>query len=249
MKSLRVASALGLVPALFLFAAQGCRTSGVYQASEGPGERPGPSSVRDQRDRAPQAITAPIGESCSSGDPNKLCLAIRYVAYQNGGGDPTVSESEAIENIRKVNRVWEACEIQFQIDEYIPVAPGDYDLKYRTANSSELSAIRRAFASARALLVTTTGAWDRAGTLGRTGANAWTSMPGAGPFGVVMEEPVATYSNIIGHELGHYLNLGHTSDKANLMNPIIYTSSTKIYQSQCTEARSAAAFFWKRMLR
>jgi hypothetical protein len=75
-------------------------------------------------------------------------------------------------------------------------------------------------------------------------------MPGGGgPFGAILERPVASFANIIAHELGHYLNLYHVSDATDIMNPIIYSSSTKLTSSQCATARSAASFFWSKMYR
>jgi hypothetical protein len=68
-------------------------------------------------------------------------------------------------------------------------------------------------------------------------------------MGVVMEQPVGAYPNIIAHELGHYLNLGHVSDSANVMNPIIYSNSTRVDPSQCEAARAAATYWWTNMIR
>jgi len=70
-----------------------------------------------------------------------------------------------------------------------------------------------------------------------------------GPFGVVLEQSVATYGSIVAHELGHYLNLQHTSDAYNIMSPIIYTNSLTLTGDQCAEARATALSFWGNMLR
>jgi predicted Zn-dependent protease len=64
-----------------------------------------------------------------------------------------------------------------------------------------------------------------------------------------MESAVGTYANIIAHELGHYLNLDHWEDKANVMNAVIYEKSSKLLQEQCVTARAAISYYWKAMLR
>lgn len=191
----------------------------------------------------------PVGDSCVSDDPNKLCLSLKYVAYKDSADEAVVSQAHAISNVSAINGVFEQCNLAFQIESYLPIVPADAGLKYRTANYSELDEIRTEFRDDSALLVVTTGTWDRTGTLGNSGANAWTTLPGTGPFGAVLERTVGTYPNIIAHELGHYLNLLHVSDTRALMNPVIYTSSTTLYSSQCNTARATAKRFWSRMLR
>ena len=65
----------------------------------------------------------------------------------------------------------------------------------------------------------------------------------------MIERPVGTNGNLVAHELGHYLNLLHVSDSNALMNPIIYARSNRVYSSECETARSAALYFWSRMIR
>jgi hypothetical protein len=203
-------------------------------------------------DPTPTPTTTPstvVGETCHSDDPNKICLALKYVVYVGSNNKPVVTQDEAIQNTKEMNNVWKACNIAFQIDEYAAVVPSEFDLIFNTANYGELDEIRRAFRDDEKLLLTTTGSWNRGGSLGNTGANAWANMPGTTPDGVVLEAPVGTYANIIAHELGHYLNLDHVNDNSDLMSPIIYETSTKLTTSQCNEARSAAKYYWKKMIR
>ncbi|OFZ18671.1 MAG: hypothetical protein A2X94_14280 [Bdellovibrionales bacterium GWB1_55_8] len=195
------------------------------------------------------AVHAAVGPSCQSDDPNWICLGLKYVVYRENGADPIVSELETLKNLEVINNLWSQCNIGFQVDQYVAAGPGEYKLKFRTANISELDEIREAFNDDTALLVVTTGAWDRTGSLGNSGANAWTAMPGGPPYGAILERPVASFSNIIAHEIGHYLNLLHADDSTFLMNPIIYKRSTRISSADCRRARSAARDFWSKMLR
>jgi hypothetical protein len=189
-----------------------------------------------------------LGTSCSSDDPNKICLAVSFVAYSKDGKE-VVTEAQAEQDIQGINKVWEQCGVAFELDKYAAVNPVDYKLDYNTRNQADLDDVRRAFMDNETLLVTVTGTWDRTGTLGNTGANAWTSMPGEGIYGAILEDTVGTFSNIIGHELGHYLSLDHVSDTSNLMNPVIYDSSIQLSQDQCNSARAAAGSYWKAMQR
>lgn len=207
-----------------------------------------PPGDDDEEDKNP--VPDPVvGESCHSSDPHRFCVALKYVVYRDSTDLPIVSQDDAIANIAGINSVWSRCDIAFQIDQFLAVKPSDYGLRYQTANYSELDDIRETFVETSTLLVVTTGTWDRTGSLGSTGANAWTTLPGTTPYGAILERPVGTYSNIIAHELGHFMNLGHASDTSNLMNPIIYGSSVNLYNSQCESARQAINYFWKKMLR
>jgi hypothetical protein len=201
---------------------------------------------------AQQASTA-ISQAntyCRNDMPNDgICLAVKYVAFVDHSGQPILSEQQAQKNIQGINQIWKQCNIGFKLDEFVPIKPAEFKLRYQIANYKELTDIRNAFADDRSLLVVHTGTWDRSGSLGTTGANAWTAMPGSGPYGAVLERPVSTNSNLIAHELGHYLNLFHISDDLSIMNSVIYQRSTSITDSQCKTARSAALSFWQKALR
>lgn len=194
-----------------------------------------------------------VGTSCQKGnadsDPEHLCLALKYVVYKDSSGEPLMTKSEVISNLKGINSIWKQCNISFQIEELLNVSPDKVDLQFHPSENSELTDIRERFVNKSTLLVVTTGSWDRSGSLGYTEANAWTSMPEDEPLGSILESPVATFSNIVAHELGHYLSLYHVDDSDDLMNPIIYDSSTSISEDQCAEARSAIHSYWQKMLR
>lgn len=184
---------------------------------------------------------------CGDSDSSHLCLALNYVAYQGSGPAMMVSRNQASSNVSQVNTVWAQCHIQFFVEQYSAVDPTTRGLAYQPSTGAELTGVREAFAEANQLLVVTTGQWR--GDLGADGANAWTVLPSVGPFGVVMEGMIGSTSNLIAHELGHYLNLEHANDVYNAMNPIIYGNSINLTDAQCAEARATAISFWSSMLR
>jgi hypothetical protein len=217
-----------------------------HPANPGYPSQPGPSPVPG----IPYPSDEPgsvVGDSCAPG--TNICLGLKYVVYQDATGDPIETDRDAIDNVRDVNSLWRDCGIQFQIERYVPIDPASENLRYRTAHHSELNQIRRKFMDDRTLLVVMTGAWDRSGSLGNTWANAWTNLPGEKVYGSVLERSVSKNPGILAHELGHYLSLDHVSDQSDLMNPIIYRTSTQLRPGQCESARWAAKYFWSKMTR
>lgn len=210
----------------------------------------GTDSVSGPAGSIPPGIVDPEnGSGCEGASTNLICLAVKYVVFQDSSGTPVVSETEARFLIDEINAIWKQCGIQFSLEKYLSIDPYEYGLAYRTANFEDLAKIREIFAESRTLLVVTTGSWNRSGSLGSTGANAWTNLPGNDLYGAILESEVGENENIIAHELGHYLNLLHVTDSYALMNPVIYSNSLNIYDSQCSTARSAALYFWQNMLR
>ena len=197
----------------------------------------------------PSPTSTTVGSSCHSSNSDILCTGLKYVVYTDSKKKPVVTQSQAISNLTVMNKIFAQCQIAFQIDEFLAVDPTLYNLTFNTANDYELDNIRKVFDDSTHLLVVTTGTWNRNGSLGNTGANAWANMPGDSDMGAILEAAVGTYSNIITHEIGHYLNLDHANDSSNLMNPVIYDTSTGLTASQCREARNTINVYWKRMIR
>jgi hypothetical protein len=186
-----------------------------------------------------------VGESCVSGDANKVCLAIHFVAYQDSAGTVTADETEAATIIRTMNQLWAQCDIGFQIQKYEVVDPTAHSLVYGAGSQNQLDQIRTAFKTpADEMLAVTTGPWG-------TAVNAWTNMPGSNVYGAVMENSIVGYGGgiIYAHEFGHYLGLDHVGNTSNLMNAIIYTTSTSLTASQCQAAKSTAKSYWSAMVR
>jgi hypothetical protein len=207
-----------------------------------------PASAEFAADAAATA-RSPAAESCRSSDPNRLCLALKYAVFADDAGPAPITEAQAASAVRSINSVWAKCDVAFQLEQFVIVNPAEAGIRYHIGSYTDLDAVRTAFGSDKTLLIAATGAWDRAGSLGDTGANAWTAMPGGAPYGAVIESSVGNFANIIGHELGHYLNLYHRGDATNLMNPIIYSSSTGLSPDQCRTARETVRGHWQAMLR
>jgi hypothetical protein len=178
-----------------------------------------------------------------------LSLALKFVVFQTSTGDPILARNQADAVVRGVNAIWNQCQVAFQLENFVSVQPSEFDIPFSIANFSDLTDVRKAFGDDHTILVATTGAWDRKGSLGSTTANAWTSMPGSKPYGAVFERPVETNVNLISHELGHYLNLSHVHDELDLMNPVVYSRSVALTPSQCAAARSTVLQYWQNMLR
>ena len=199
---------------------------------------------------APAPAPAPTGsnltgESCISGDPSKICLAVHFVSYVDSAGTPVADATQAAAILSTMNRLWSQCGIGFQIEKYEAVDPARSGLAYGSASQGQTDQIRTAFAQpADQLLAVTTGPWG-------TAVNAWTNMPGSPPYGAVMEASIVSYGDgiIYAHEFGHYLGLDHVGDTSNLMDAVIYTSSTVINSDQCQTARDTANGAWSAMLR
>ena len=189
--------------------------------------------------------TVPVGESCTAGDAGKICLAMHFVTYEDPSGTPTATTDQAATIIHTMNQLWAQCDIGFQIENYEAVDPTQFGLTYGAASQNELDQIRTQFEQpTNELLGVTTGPWG-------TAVNAWTNLPGDGIYGSIMEASIVTYGNgiIYAHEFGHYLGLDHVSDVTDLMDPIIYTTSTLLNSSQCQTARATVPSYWAQMVR
>ena len=204
----------------------------------------GSSTFTPNYNEAPPAHSGSL--PCGDNDPTHLCVALDYVAY-NDGSDPLVSESQAQNNVQGINSVWEQCQVQFYLETYTAASPQNYSLPFAPATNSDLSNVRSAFTKSNQLVVVTTGQWT--GDLGAQAPNAWTEMPPVGPFGSVLEASVSNVSNLIAHELGHYLNLVHVADEYDVMNPTVYENSLNLTTDQCSMARATAISFWGAALR
>lgn len=191
----------------------------------------------------------PWMDEARSDDPNHLTLATKYVAYANGQGNPVVDVQTAKGLFAEINRLYAPCNLHFRVEEYVPVNPESVGLDYSPSSMGQLNTIRKAFEDNTKVLVINTGSWNSSGGLGADGANAWTMMPGEYPSGAVIESVVAKNAPLVAHEIGHHLNLDHVSSASNMMNPVIYDTSTSLTPRQCESVRQAALTVHRAQLR
>lgn len=170
-------------------------------------------------------------------EPGELWVALKYVTYVDGSGQPVVSPEGMAKIVDNINELYAPCDLRFIAEEYLSISPKDLGLDFELASLGELDTIRTEFDDVKHLVVINTGPWNHYQV---GAANAWTVMPGNSPSGAVIDALVADSAEVVAHELGHYLNLDHVSDPTNLMNPIIYASSTRLSPGQCDEVRQAA---------
>lgn len=235
MRDFKVSSILGL---LFLAGCGVVHSGGSIESISSEGQVVGMRTGKE-------GLSATIGDSCLSADRQKICMGIHFVSYENSEGIAMADATEALKIVNTLNRLWGSCGISFQVEKYQSVNPVRYGLSFAEESQNEVDDIRRTFAlPSNTLLAVTTGPWD-------TAVNAWTTMPGEGPYGAIMESGSVRYGDgiIYAHEFGHYLGLDHVSDSSDLMNPVIYTTSTKLEDQQCNTARQTAKAYWSEMLR
>jgi hypothetical protein len=170
------------------------------------------------------------------------------VSYSDGSSS-VMDQATAQDIVSRINSVWSQCGIGFRLEDYQAVEPKNVGLSETTENMSELPQIRGALQSPNQLVVVLTSRWGSAGDINDSGADAWTTLPGAPPYGAVIDQPVSRNANIIAHELGHYLSLLHIQNRSNLLSPIVGASSRGLSSGQCSQARATAVGTWAAMLR
>jgi len=178
-----------------------------------------------------------------------LTIALKYVDYINEENQPILGKQTTKQVVKEINEIYITCGIRFRVEDYLAVIPKDLGLDYSPTSMGDLTPIRESFDEPGKLVVINTGAWNQAGGLGADGANAWTTMPGQDPSGVVLEKAVSSNSPLVAHELGHYLSLDHFNNASNLMNPIIYENTKELSPNQCSAMRESAQTVWTAALR
>jgi hypothetical protein len=177
-----------------------------------------------------------------NGDPNRICLGLKVISYKDSNGTPALTQDGANSLVQQINQIWQTCNIGFQIEEYQAIDPAASGLSYGSNSENELTQIRDTFANNSTFLVVATGPWT-------TSAIAWTEMPGAPPYGTVVDSDFANDPIAVGHELGHYMGLDHVNDMGNLLYPVVYSSNTNLTADQCNTTRSTDQSYWQGMMR
>jgi hypothetical protein len=192
----------------------------------------------------PQALVEGAS-SCVSSDPNHLCLGVTLVSFTDNNV-PTVSQSDAIATIDRINLVWGQCNVAFQLENYSAVDPTTKNLSYNVSWKTGGDSVREAFASDSTFLVVAVGKLKQ--LFSSTLAVSW--MPGQSDvYGTLVESAYAQNELTVGHELGHYQGLSHVSDETNLLNPYLGPDTRTLTTDQCALARSTDLSYWPKMLR
>lgn len=188
-----------------------------------------------------------------AGGTDMLTIAVKYISFRDSNGGTVVDEGAARNVVDKMSNYWRQCNIQFALETYETVAPGDIGARYNPANYSELDEMRIAAHSDMHMIVIATGAWNRSGSLGNSGSNCYSSFPGDAAEGIVCEQKSAAKEAMMAHEAGHWVNLRHTNNPGtdgvddtnagnvgnNLMDHVVATYNDDLTAGQCYRAREA----------
>ena len=238
---------LFLVSSLVAFAAcDSGSVNGQFQDLRPTG--PAPTSSDSSTTSTPPAPTAPAkpdptqaAGTCVSTDSNHMCIGVKVVAYKDSNGN-AVTQAQSDTLMQGINALWATCNIGFQVEEYDAVDPSQYGLSYGASSENELTQIRQTFSNNTTFLLAMTGAWN-------TSTIAWTEMPGAAPYGAVVDADYSKDAVTVGHELGHYMGLDHDPNVGNLMYYIAYSTDKTITSAQCDQARQTNQAYWQAMMR
>jgi hypothetical protein len=234
-------ASLGAAFAFTAIALSGCNSGGAAGETPSAGAAPQANNSSGSTGDNSGLVTP----SCVNGDANHICLAVQFVSYKDSNGTPVANENQVKTIVNTMNNLFAQCNIGFQVEKYEQVDPTQVGLSYGANSQNEVDQIRNTYGTEKnMLLAVNTGPWG-------TAVNAWTNMPGSAPYGAIMEQSIVDYGNgiIYAHEFGHYLGLDHVSDQSDLMDAIIYTSSTTLTSDQCATARQTATQFWAAMNR
>ncbi len=163
------------------------------------------------------------------------------VSYTKGG-TPVLTESQANTLLAGVNKAWAPCNISFQLEKYEMIDPATRGLEFDNHWQSDGDVVRNNFEDGNKFLVVSVGKLT-GGTI------AVTQMPGAGIYGVLVEDDYANNPLTVGHELGHYMGLYHVNSTENLMSAYIGPNTAAVTTAQCTTARNTNYQYWQSMMR
>jgi hypothetical protein len=167
---------------------------------------------------------------------------LKIVSYEDSSGTPSLTKEQAVALVAGVNSIWQTCDIAFEIGEYVSIDPTTVGLTYGAGSQNELGTIRQKFATGTTFLLAATGPWSGSYI-------AWTVLPGAGPYGAVVDAEYASDKVAVAHELGHYMGLDHSGTSGNVMYAIVYSNDTNVTSSQCAATRATNEQYWQAMLR
>lgn len=184
----------------------------------------------------------------ASPNPNLLVIAVKYIALKDTAGaadSPARADVETM--LAKVSSVWAQCDIAFFLAKYETAVADDYGIDMTPSSFSALREVRQVFDDGTYALVARVNDFVNSSELGTS--NAYSTMPGSEPEGIVVEKVSQTSHMLMAHEFGHLIGgLGHTTG-TNLMNHFVSPSNTPLTSSQCAKARATIESYHSRWLR
>jgi hypothetical protein len=183
--------------------------------------------------------------TCVSTDSNHICIGVKLVSYLK---DTTsvIDRAQSIALIDRVNKIWNQCNVGFQLETYESVDPSSQNLDYDMDWYNDGDIVRKAFADTTRFLMVAAG--SLAGGYGTTGAT-WDAGTGDGFFGSLIDGAYAQDAITVAHEFGHYQGLNHVQDETNLLYPYAEETNRALSADQCEVARSSNQKYWQKMLR
>lgn len=170
----------------------------------------------------------------------ELTVAVRYMSFRESSGGAIVDEATVKGMMGKISDVWSQCNISFVLEAYEVLDPSGIGAKMSPNSFYDIDTLRTKLQTDSDLLMVATGPWGRDGDLGNP--NCYSSFPGDEADGIVCEQKVTGNGNLLAHEVGHWLDLVHTSTGGtNLMSPVISPANSEISADQCATARTAIA--------
>lgn len=181
-------------------------------------------------------------------NPNLLVIAVKYVAldYASGSlGNPSRADIETM--LERASSVWAQCDIAFYLAKHETAKADTYGIDLTPSSFAALRSVRQVFDDGTYALVARVDNFINSSELGSS--NAYSTMPGSDPQGIVVEKVSQTSHMLMAHEFGHLVGgLGHTSG-TNLMNHFVSSSNTSLTSSQCSRARANIERYHSRWLR
>lgn len=177
-----------------------------------------------------QSVYAAAPESLES-----LRVAVKYVALRpSSAAAPVVSRDEVEKVLEQMSELWSACNVRFVLEEFLTPTAEEVNLPYHPSGAVDRYHLRKTFTDPARAVYIVTGKWDRARDPNDNGSNAFSSVPGDGPQGIVLESWVAKSHRLLAHEFGHISgDLDDTAGEDDLMNHMVGKKNTKLSQKQC----------------
>lgn len=168
----------------------------------------------------------------------KISIAVKFVALRpSQNGAPQLASRQEVEQlVARMSKLWSPCNVSFVLEEFVEPRAEDLGLPYNPGTPSDRFLIRQRLSDQKRATYIITGKWNRARDPYDNGSNAFSSVPGDGPQGIVLEDWVSRSHRLLSHEFGHLGgNLDDTSGPLDLMNHVVGAGNTQLSPEQCQQ--------------